>query len=87
MARFLAQHTLKADEKQFLDMAKQLSPKVPKGYAWKQTYCDFAGNKFFCEWDAPSKDALAQAFKANNLPFDVIYPVKLFDVARKDFVK
>jgi len=54
---------------------------LPAGIAWKLTYCDFADNKFFCELEAPSKEAIEQVFKANNLRFDAIYPFKLFNLA------
>jgi hypothetical protein len=82
LPRFVATHTAPFKEDQLKDMAKQT---LPEGFSWKLTYCDFDDNKFFCEWDAPSKEALAEAFKAQNLPFDEIYPVKLFNVAKADF--
>ena len=58
--------------------------KVPPGFKWKQSYCDFADHKFFCEWEAPNKEALEQGFKAGDLPFDAVYPVRIFDVANKE---
>jgi hypothetical protein len=86
MPRFLAEHKLPlGTEAEVLAFAKQMKPKVPKGLAWKLTYCDFASRKFFCEWEAPSKEALAEAFKANSVPFDAIYPAKLFNVAKMGF--
>jgi hypothetical protein len=83
MPRFIAAHTLPMDEAQFKAMADDMVPKIPGGFTWKSTYCAFGENKFFCEWDAPSKEALEQAFKANSMPFDAIYAAKLFDVASK----
>jgi hypothetical protein len=83
MPRFIATHTAPFKEDQLKDMAKQMP--LPEGFSWKLTYCDFADNKFFCEWNAPSKEALAEAFKAQNIPFDAVYPVKLFNVAKADF--
>ena len=85
MPRFIAVHTLPMDEAQFMSMAKDMVPKIPKGFTWNSTYCAFGEKKFFCEWDAPAKEGLEQAFKANNMPFDAIYAVKLFDVASKKF--
>jgi hypothetical protein len=64
-------------------MAKHIS--LPEGFSWKLTYCDFDDNKFFCEWGAPSKEALAEIFSSFHLPCDGIYPVKLFNVAKADF--
>ncbi len=87
MAKFIAVHTMPkpANEAEAIQQAKSM-PKLPPGFAWKQTYCDFDSHKFFCEWEAPSKQALEQAFKANKMPFDAIYPVKLFDVTKAKFV-
>jgi len=86
MPRFVAEHTLPlSTEAEFLKMAKEMRPKVPKGYSWKLTYCDFNNHKFFCEWQAPSKEGLAEAFKANTFPFDVIHPVILFNAGKMRF--
>jgi hypothetical protein len=85
MTMFMAVHTMPVTEAQALEMAKNM--KLPAGFTWKQTYCDFPGQKFFCEWQAPNKDALAKYFQEIKMPFDAIYPVKLFDVAKRDFVK
>lgn len=82
MARFIATHTAPFTEDQLKALAK--SP-IPEGFSWKQTYCDFDDNKHFCDWEAPSKEALAGAFKERNIPFDDIYPVKLFNAAKADF--
>ena len=57
-------------------------PAFPPGVAWKLTYCDFADGKFFCEWEAPNKETIEQIFRAQNMPFDAIYPVRLFDFAK-----
>ncbi len=59
------------------------APKFPAGFVWKQTYCDFTNHKFFCDWEAPSKEGLEQFFKSQNMPFDAVYPVEVFDVATK----
>jgi hypothetical protein len=86
MPRFLAEHKLPySTEAEVLAFAKQMKPKIPKGFSWKLTYCDFGSHKFFCEWDAPSKEALAQAFKENSVPFDAIYPAKVFNAGKMGF--
>lgn len=81
MPRYIATHTAPFKEEQLKGLA---DTPLPEGLSWKLTYCDFDDNKFFCEWEAPNKEALAEAFKANNVPFDEIYPVKLFNVAKKE---
>ncbi|OGO21452.1 MAG: hypothetical protein A2144_03340 [Chloroflexi bacterium RBG_16_50_9] len=87
MPRFIAVHTLPYTEAQFMEMLKQPMPKPPRGVAWKQTYCSFADHKFFCEWESPDKEAIEQTFKAMNMPFEAIHPVRLFDVAKKKLEK
>jgi hypothetical protein len=89
LPRFIVVHTapftwtLGKKEYWLKDMAKHIS--LPEGFSWKLTYCDFDDNKFFCEWEAPTKEALAEAFKSQSLPVDEIHPVKLFNVAKADF--
>ena len=89
MPRFIAVHaapltwTRGEEGYWFKDMAKHIS--LPEGFSWKLTYCDFEGNKFFCEWEAPNKEALAEAFKSFSVPVEGIYPVRLFNVAKADF--
>ena len=86
MPRFLAEHRLPySTEAEFLEFAKAMTPKVPAGFSWKLTYCDFSTHKFVCEWEAPSKEAIEEAMKANNVPFDAIYPAKVFNPAKMGF--
>jgi len=84
MPRFIAVHTLPLTDAEFTNSMKQLSEllsQLPPGVAFHRTYCSFADHKFFCDWEAPSKEALEQLFEAQDRPFDAIYPVRLFDVA------
>jgi len=69
-------------EEEVKKLAKDMPPQLPSGVSWKLTYCAFGDNKFFCEWEAPNKEAIEQVFKAANLPFDAVYPVRLLDVAK-----
>ena len=85
MARFMAVHTLPYTEAEFVDVMKGASERLsqlPPGVTGHRTYCDFADHKFFCDWEAPSKEVVEQIFKAMEVPFDAIYPVRLFDVAK-----
>ena len=84
MPRFIAVHTVPFAEEDLKNAAKGLPSQLPPGVSWKLSYCDFADNKFFCEWEAPNKEAIEQVFKAQNLPFDAIYPVRLLDVAKAE---
>lgn len=82
MSRFIVTHTVPFTESQLKDLAKET---MPAGVIWKLTYCDFDDNKFFCDWNAPNKDVLVKEFKRRNIPFDAIYPVKIFNVAKANF--
>lgn len=83
MSRFIAVHTMPTTEEQFMALLKL--PPAPKGISWKLTYCDFKDGKFFCEWEAPNKEAVEQYCTAQKVPFDAVYPVRLFNVAKRKF--
>ena len=86
MPRFIAVHTLRVTEEQWKErMVSKFQPTFPPNVVWKLTYCDFAEGKFFCEWEAPNKETIEQIFKGMELPFDAIYPVRLFDIAKMTF--
>jgi len=84
MPKFVAVHTMPMTQEQAMEMFKNM-PAPPQGVSWKYTYCDFADGKFFCDWDAPNKETLEQLFKGMQLPFDAVYPVQLFNVAKGAF--
>ncbi len=86
MAKFMAVHTLPLTKEQTLEMAKQ-QPAMPKGLVWKQSYCDFSSHKFFCDWEAPSKEAIENYFKQVKMPYDAVYPVEIFNVAANKYEK
>ena len=78
-------HTMPMTEEQWKErMMSGEKLSFPPGVVWKLTYCDFADGKFFCEWEAPNKETIEQIFKGMEMPFDVIYPVRLFDVAKSE---
>ncbi len=78
MPRFIATHSVAFNEEQMKDLAKK---PLPEGISWVRTFCSFAENKAFCEWQAPSKEAVEQVLKQVQVPYDKIYTVRLFDVA------
>ena len=82
MPRFIAVHSEPLTEEEFKEFAKHRSQ---KGFSWKTSYCDFDDNKFFCDWEAPSKEALGVFLQKVGLTFDEIYPVRLFNVAKAKF--
>ncbi len=85
MPRFMAVHIVPFTEADVMGAARDMPSQLPAGVSWKQTYCGFGDNKFFREWEAPNKEVIEQVFKAADMPFDVIYPVRLLDVAKREF--
>ena len=82
MPRFIAVHTAPFTEDNFYALAKEV---FPEGVSWKNTYCDFDDNKFFCEWESPGKEMLEQGFAQRGIPYDAIYPVRLFNPGTSQF--
>jgi hypothetical protein len=79
---FIATHSVPFTEDALVKLAEEEAPKfVETGIKWIRTYCDFDHNKFFCEWEAPNKEAIEQIFKDLNIPYDGLYLVQIFDVA------
>ncbi len=82
MPRFIVTHSVPFTEDVLIKYAKEEAPGFLKNnVTWLRAFCDFAGNKHFCEWEAPGMDSLQEIFKRLNIPFDTIHPVRVFDVA------
>lgn len=82
MPRFIAVHTGAFTESQLKELA---AAPVPAGITWSQTFCGFGDGKFFCEWTAPDEEAIRLIFKQYDVPYDAIYQVRRFDVAKREF--
>jgi len=94
MPRFIVVHTMTLDTQSLKTLAKESDTVFAKEVqsagesskiAWKRSYCDFDDDKFFCEWEAPSKGELESVFQVMDMPFDAIYPVRLFNINKRDF--
>jgi hypothetical protein len=84
MPRFLAVHAHAFSEEQLKQLASR-KDQLPQGITWNQAYCAPGSDRAFCEWDAPSKEAVEQVLKANAMPFVAIYQVDRFDPDRAEF--
>jgi len=49
------------------------------GVTWVHSYVTEDHRKTFCIYDAPSADAIRKAAKLNQLPADVVTPVRVLD--------
>ena len=83
MPRFLDVHTMPFNEEEWMEGAKELASQLPQGFKRDRMYCNFSKGKFFCEWQCPSQKALEEAFRAGEVTFDEIHPVRLFDAAKE----
>ena len=59
---------------------RRLQP-LPEGVTWNSTYCALAENKAYCHWEAPTKEAVEEILKKYEVPYEAVYPVRLFDPA------
>ncbi|MFH0917285.1 MAG: nickel-binding protein [bacterium] len=84
MPRFLAVHAQAFSEEQLKALAANAG-QLPPDVSWKRSYCTATGDRTFCDWEAPSREAVEQVLKANDLPFVTIYPVRRFDPAAGAF--
>jgi len=85
MPRFIVIHSTPYNEEQIIATAKNMPNQLPSDVSWNLTYCAFDDNKFFCEWEAPNKDAIERVFKSTQVPYDEVYPVRLLDVNKAEF--
>ena len=86
MSRFIATHSTAITEEALIGLAKEEAPRFKDaGVTWIRTHCDFDDDKHFCEWEAPNREAIERLFKELDMPFDGIYPVKVFDVSTASF--
>lgn len=88
MTRYIAVHTIPVTEEKWKEDMKAASEKLsqlPPGVKYNLTYCGFSDGKFFCDWEAPNEEIIGQIFKNMEMPYDAIYPVKLFNISRMDF--
>ena len=76
MPRYIVTHSIPMTENNLKEFAEV---NFPEGVSWKQTFCSFDNDKFFCEWEAPVEEVLEQIFQEAEVSFDAIYPVKIFD--------
>lgn len=78
MSRFLVAHSVVFSEEKMKELAKK---PLPEGITWMRSFCGFEDSKSFCEWQAPSREAIEQVLRQVDVSYDAIYPVRLFDVA------
>ena len=87
MPRFMVIHKAPFTEEELTARAKAAPNYLPEGVSWKCSYCDFAGNVHFCEWEAPDEKVLRRVLQLTQTPFDTIHPVRRMDAVSTKFEK
>jgi hypothetical protein len=87
MARFMVVHKAPFTEEELIARAKAAVSYLPKGVSWRCSYCDFAANRHFCEWEAPDEKVLKRVLKLTQTPFDTIHCVRRMDAVKAKFEK
>jgi hypothetical protein len=85
MPRFIVVHSMPYNEEQITATAKNMPSQLPSDVSWNLAYCAFDDERFFCEWEAASKEAVEQVFKSTQVPYDAVYPVRVLDVDKAEF--
>jgi hypothetical protein len=85
MPHFIVVHDTPFTEEELIARAKAAPNYMPKGVSWRCSYCDFVGNKHFCEWEAPDDKVLRRVLQLTQTPFETIHPVQRMDAVKAKF--
>lgn len=79
MQRFIAVHTIPGMTEEQLTALVKNHPPFPPATICRWTYANFEEGKAFCDWVAPNREAILEWFKATNMQYDALYPVRMVD--------
>jgi hypothetical protein len=85
MPRFIVVHKAPFTEEELIARAKAAVNYLPEGVSWRYSYCDFATNRHFCEWEAPDEKVLKRVLKLTQTPFETIHRVRRMDAVKAEF--
>jgi hypothetical protein len=85
MARFIAIHNSPptASQDQLLEGAKKVMASLEQGAEWLNSWWVPETEQLFCEWEAPSADAIQTSLEPvkNLFPIEALYEVQWIDPA------
>jgi len=87
MPRFIVVHEASFTEEELIARAKAAVNYLPEGVSWRCSYCDFAANRHFCEWEAPDEKVLKRVLKLTQTQFETIHRVRRMDAVKAKFEK
>ncbi len=76
--RFVAVHPVAFPEEQLAPLARE---PMPDGVLWHDTLISYGDMKTYCQWEAPTRQTLADLFLKYGIPVDEIHEVRRFDPA------
>ena len=83
MARFIVVHSSpeNSSQDQMVGFARQVAASLPVGTEWRNSWYSGEAGKLFCEWEAPSKEAIQAALEAAGalFPIETIHVVEWID--------
>lgn len=85
MPRFIVIHRAPFTEEELIARARAAPSYIPESVTWRCSYCDFADNRHFCEWEAPDEKVLKRVLKLTQTPFETIHRVRRLDVVKAHF--
>lgn len=87
VARYIVVHKAPFTKEELIARVKAFPSYAPKDVHWRCSYCDFAGEVHFCEWEAPDEKVLRRVMELTQAPFETIHRVQRLDVVKGEFEK
>jgi hypothetical protein len=85
MPRFIAVHPGAFPEKDLAGLAQRRG-EMPAGVTWLCSWCGTTEGVTYCDWDAPSAEAIQGVLTAFGVPVDAIHEVRYFEPDAGKFV-
>ena len=83
MARFIVVHSGPEEgyQDEMIGFARQVAASLPPGTEWRNSWAAGEASKLFCEWEAPSKEAIEATLEAAGalFPIETIHEVEWID--------
>jgi hypothetical protein len=78
MPRYIAVHPGSFAEKDLAGLAQRRG-EMPEGVTWLCTWCGTAEDVTYCDWEAPSAQAIQDVLTGFQVPVDAIREVRYFE--------
>src|SRR5262245_3333180 len=82
MARVVMEQTFETPmtDEQLAEVAKRLDACLDiRDGTWARSYLSNDRRRMFCEFEAPDADSVREALRSASVPFDRVWPARVFD--------